>query len=194
MLSYIWSIFGYSNEESPSEEPPVPFPYKRINHFKEFLEKYESGGNTPIPDEVMQCVKDECKKMRMKDKDINYGFVKYVLRKNNYNKYYHLIPNIIQKIGGGGAVFKLTKEEKQLLCDKFEKLSEAFDKLLPEFGGRKNFLGYSYVTCKLCDANNITVPPVIRNMPKGLEKMMNNEKIYKKLCEHLGWNFIAWQF
>ena len=197
LLSFMWSMFGTPNDEI--ETGKGRYPYKRINHFKQYLNRFQGINGEPIPDNVIQCIakecSKECSKMKLKDDrdTLTYQVVKRMLKQNGYSKYYDFINDIIRQLGGRVANF--TPEEVNKLSDDFEKLSLAFDALVPEFEGRTGFLNYGYVVCKLCDRNGITVPICVRNnmVPKRIEKMMNNEKICKRLYEYNGWNFIPWE-
>ena len=55
---------------------------------------------------------------------------------------------------------------------------------------RKNFLSYSYVLHKFCELLEYDNLLCYFSLLKSREKLQEQDKIWKKICEKLGWHFI----
>ena len=62
-------IFLVENEKPSYKEPPKEvcfYAYKRINHFREILAQFQAKESTQIPPEVIEDIKHQIKKERIK--------------------------------------------------------------------------------------------------------------------------------
>ena len=108
------------NEKPSYKEPPKEvcfYAYKRINHFREILAQFQAKETTQIPEEVLQNIKNQIKKERIKLSQITNKRAKEILKKLGYNKYYEHIPFIKDKLGIKPPVMSPELEER--LCSLF---------------------------------------------------------------------------
>jgi uncharacterized Zn finger protein (UPF0148 family) len=180
--------------DKPSyNDPPhenIYFAYKRINHFKEQLAHYQAKETTKIPPEIYDMILIECKKEKLNDlAKLNKKKVKKYLRKYihlGYNKFYENINQIICHLNGIQPIsFPPDVEEK--FCNMFQKIQEPFEKYCPP--GRTNFLSYTYVIYKFCQLAGYNEYLPFFNLLKSKDKLRQQDKIWKKICQDLGWNF-----
>jgi hypothetical protein len=123
------------------------FMYKKINHFQDWINFIQGKENTTIPTDIILKIKKEIKRLKLND--IDYYVLRSVLKKLKLNKYYEnssLILNILN-IGNHKSV-SLTREQENILINKFKIIQRPYDKHIPE--GRSNFLSYSFILRKLC--------------------------------------------
>jgi len=91
--------------DKPNYKDPPPeatyFAYKRTNHLNEILNQIQAKESTDIPDDVLELIKEEIRKERIKDlTKLTNAKVRHFLRKLNLNKYYEHIAHIINKLNG----------------------------------------------------------------------------------------------
>ena len=89
----------YKEEQETSKV--INYSYKRENHFSEWLSQFQALESTTIPDEVIEELKCELKKMKIKKMcDITHTKVRGLLKKLKYNKYYEHTPYITNMLNG----------------------------------------------------------------------------------------------
>ena len=177
------------NEKPSYKEPPKEacfYAYKRINHFREILAQFQAKETTQIPEEVLENIKSQIKKERIDLKQLNNKKAKEILKKLGYNKYYEHIPFIKDKLGIKPPV--MTPELEESLCNLFMEIQGPYAKFCPD--DRVNFLNYYYTVYKLCELlDQIQFLPYFP-MLKDREKRIEQDEIWKKICEELDWEFI----
>jgi len=177
------------NEKSSYKEPPKEacfYAYKRINHFREILAQFQAKETTQIPDEVLENIKNQIKKERIDLTALNNKKAKEILKKLGYNKYYEHIPFIKDKLGIKPPV--MTPELEDSLCNLFMEIQGPYAKFCPD--DRVNFLNYYYTVYKLCELlDQVQFLPYFP-MLKDREKRIEQDEIWKKICEELNWEFI----
>ena len=165
-----------------------PFSYQRKNHFREWLNQLQGKEVTVIPESVITLVLLEIKKERIENADeITAERVKKYLKKLKLNKYYEHIPNLISKLTNKPPLC-ITSEFEEVLLDLFDKIQQPFTKYCPS--NRKNFLSYSYTLHKFCQLLNKTEFLIYFPLLKSREKLFEQEKIWKGICNDLNWKFI----
>ena len=88
-------------EEQETSEKIVNYSYKRENHFNEWLSQFQAQETTTIPPEVMDQLRTELKKMKIKKvEDITHAKVRGLLKKLRLNKYYEHVPYIANILSG----------------------------------------------------------------------------------------------
>ena len=180
-----------NNEKISYKETPREisyFAYKRINHFNEWLAQFQAKETTDIPVKVYNDVLKELNKNKHIDiVKINNKQIREILKKLKYNKFYEHIPNIINVISGNKAP-SLNPQHEELLRNMFKEIQTPFMKHCPE--ERKNFLSYSYVLHKFCEL--LELDELLQYFPllKSREKLQQQDKIWKKICEELKWEYI----
>jgi len=177
------------NEKPSYKEPPKEvcfYAYKRINHFREILAQFQAKETTQIPETVIEDIKNQIKKERITTSSISNAKAKEILKKLGYNKYYEHIPFIKDIIGIKPPV--MTPELEDTLCNLFMDIQSPYAKYCPD--DRVNFLNYYYTVYKLCEllGQNQFLP--FFPMLKDREKRIEQDNIWKKICNELDWAFI----
>ena len=177
------------NEKPSYKEPPKEvcfYAYKRINHFKEILAQFQGKETTQIPPEVVENIKLQIKKERIELSQITNGKTKEILKKLGYNKYYEHIPFIKDKLGIKPPI--MSPELEETLCNLFIELQSPYSKFCPD--DRVNFLNYYYTAYKLCELLGEEKYLPLFPLLKDREKRIEQDDIWKKICEELDWEFI----
>ena len=177
------------NEKPSYKEPPKEvcfYAYKRINHFREILAQFQAKETTQIHEDVLEDIKQQIKKERITLKQITNKKMKEILKKLGYNKYYEHITFIKDKLGIKPPI--MAPELEETLCNLFIDIQGPYAKFCPD--DRVNFLNYYYTIYKLCEllGQNEFLPYFA--LLKDREKMMEQDEIWKKICEELDWEFI----
>ena len=177
------------NEKPSYKEPPKEvcfYAYKRINHFKEILAQFQGKETTQIPQDIIDNIKLQIKKERITLSQITNSKTKEILKKLGYNKYYEHIPFIKDKLGIKPPI--MSPELEETLCNLFIELQSPYSKYCPD--DRVNFLNYYYTAYKLCEL--LGEDKYLSHFPmlKDPEKKMEQDVIWKRICEELDWEFI----
>ena len=178
------------NDKPSYKEPPKEvcfYAYKKINHFKEILSQFQGKETTQIPDKVIEELLLQIKKERIELADLSYYKCKDLLKKLGYNKYYEHINFIKNKIGIKPVV--ISQELEETLCNFFMEIQYPYAKHCPDY--RVNFLHYYYVLFKLFELLDQTEYLVHIPMLKDREKLIEQDTIWKNICNELDWEFIA---
>jgi hypothetical protein len=178
------------NEKPSYKEPPNEacfYAYKRINHFKEILAQFQAKETTQIPTDVLDNIKYQIKKERIDlQTQLTDKKAKEILKKLGYNKYYEHIPFIKEKLGIKPPV--MLPELEETLCNLFMEIQGPYAKYCPE--DRVNFLNYYYTVYKLCELLDAREFLPYFPMLKDREKRIEQDEIWKNICEELNWEFI----
>ena len=181
--------FLVDNDKPTYKEPPKEvcfYAYKRINHFREILAQFQAKETTLIPDEIIENIKLQIKKERLNIKTMSNKNIKDVLKNLHYNKYYEHIPFIKDKLGVKPPV--MSQELEEILCNLFIDIQAPYAKYCPD--DRVNFLNYYYTIYKLCELLNQHQFLSYFPMLKDREKRIEQDEIWKNICEELEWKFI----
>ena len=122
----------------------------------------------------------------MLDKYITPKKMRNILKKLNYNKYYEHIQHIIYKISGIEPP-KMTREVEEKFRQMFKECQIPFQLYCPK--NRKNFLSYSYTLHKFCELLDLNDFLICFPLLKSNEKLKDQDRIWKKICEYLNWEF-----
>jgi len=177
------------NEKPSYKEPPKEvcfYAYRRINHFREILAQFQAKETTQIPTEVIEAIKMQIKKERIKITALTNKKAKEILKKLGYNKYYEHIPFIKDKLGIKPPI--MSPELEETLCNLFMDIQEPYAKYCPD--DRVNFLNYYYTVYKLCELLGQEKFLPYFPMLKDREKRIEQDEIWKKICQELSWTFI----
>ena len=113
--------------------------------------------------------------------------IREILKKLKLNKFYEHIPYIINKINGKPPP-SISKEIEEKLRYMFKEIHTPFQNHCPKH--RKNFLSYSYVIHKFIQLLGIDEYLVYFPLLKSREKLYQQDKIWKNICNDLKWEFI----
>jgi len=175
-------------EEQETSEKIINYSYKRENHFNEWLSQFQAQEMTTIPDEVMEQLRSELKKIKIKKlEEITHTKIRGLLKKLRLNKYYEHVPYITNILNGIKAP-NMSQELEERLRIMFKDIQKPFDDNCPS--DRKNFLSYSYVLYKFCEL--LGEDEYLQHFPllKSKSKLYAQDQIWNKICDHLRWEFI----
>jgi hypothetical protein len=180
------------DSDKPSYKDPPPeatyFAYKKINHLNEWLNQIQALESTDIPEDIYERIWEEIKKERIEDlSKLNYKKIRDYLKKLRLNKYYEHIPHILFKLNGLPAP-KLTNEVVEVLRAMFREIQGPFNEICPP--DRKNFLSYSYTLHKFVELLGLDEYKLLFPLLKSREKLHQQDIMWKKICEKVGWEFI----
>jgi hypothetical protein len=172
-----------------SKDPPNEVSYTayiRLNHFKEILSQFQAKETTQIPDEVMDAIKARIKKERIEDvSTLNYNKMRDILRKLGLNKYFEHIQYINSLFGIKPPV--MNEELHETLCVLFIEIQKPWAVHCPP--NRTNFFNYTYTLYQLCNLLDQTQYLPYIPMMKDREKQLEQDMIWKKVCQDLDWEY-----
>jgi hypothetical protein len=187
MIYVLGMEMTYKDEHELSEKT-INYSYKRSNHFQEWLNQLQATESTNIPPEVLDSLRSEFKKMKIKNlKEITHTKVRSLLKKLRMNRYYEHVP-YISNILNGIPPMQMPALLQEKLKNMFNEIQIPFDKHCPS--DRKNFLSYSYVLYKFCELLSEDEYLVYFPLLKSREKLYTQDIIWKRICKELKWEFI----
>ena len=164
-------------------------PYKRINHFREWLNQFQAKQSPDIPEYIFRDIIIELNKNRITDLSIlNRDKMKAILKKLNYNSYYEHVHYIINKLSNIPPP-KITRDMERIFIKMFNKIESLWQQFKPP--DRKNFLSYPYVLYKFSELLELDHLLPCFQLHKAHNKLMENDEIWRKICEVLNWEFIS---
>ena len=189
--SYVCPICGDSEEIILDEDRQIKeySPYKRINHFKEWINQFQAKETTEIPENIFLEIINEINKNRIKDlSKLDRDKMKQILKKLGYNNLYEHIPYIINKLSGLEPP-TINRHVEMKFIDMFSKIQEPWEVYKPK--GRKNFLSYSYVLHKFCQL--LELDHLLTSFPllKSIKNLKEQEQVWERICKSLRWEFIS---
>ena len=189
--SYICPLCGNSETIILDEDKQIKdySPYRRLNHFREWLNQFQAKQSPDIPEHVFIDIVKELNKNRIMDLGLlNKKNMKIILKKLKHNIYYEHVAYIINKLNNLPPP-KITRDMEKLFISMFFKIQEPWE--LYKQVERKNFLSYSYVLNKFCEL--LELDHLIECFPlhKDPDKIMENDMIWEKICKHLKWEYIS---
>ena len=163
------------------------YPYKRLNHFIEWLNQLQGKESVTIPMEIYDKITNELNKLGYTNKsEIKLQTIKFILKKYKMNKYYEHASYITSQISGNPPP-TLDNDTEKYLKRVFIEIEKSFDKHCPN--NRINFLSYSYVLHKIFQLHGNTKVLIYFPLLKSREKIKVQDKIWKEICKDLGWTF-----
>ena len=183
-ITYIIDGAKPNNKDPPNEVSYTA--YIRLNHFKEILSQFQAKETTQIPDDVIDEIKARIKKERIEDMStLNYNKMRDILRKLGLNKYFEHIQYINSLFGIKPPV--MNEELHETLCVLFIEIQKPWAVHCP--ANRTNFFNYTYTLYQLCNLLDQTQYLPYIPMMKDREKQLEQDMIWKKVCEDLDWVF-----
>lgn len=159
-----------------------PFRYKKMNHFKDWLNKVQAIENTDIPDKVYKDLKSEFVKQNVQHvEDISKSLVQEMLKKHGHSAYYNHINLIIRDMANVKTTV-IEQEVQEQLEIMFTESVDAYEKYKPYNPPRKNFLNYAYVLHKFCEL--IERDDLFEHFTflKSRDKLYDHDSVWKKIC------------
>lgn len=180
------------DSEKPSyKDPPREmsyYAYKKINHLNEWLAQFQAKETTEISTAVLDQIRAELRKERITDMSkLKPSKLKEVIKKLKLNRCYDHVAHILNRLNGISAPV-LSREIEEKLRFMFKEIQFSFVKHCPK--KRSNFLSYSFVLYKFCEL--LELDDYLQCFPllKSREKLYMQDKIWQKICEDMGWEFI----
>lgn len=175
-----------SYKEISTDKPG--YPYKRINHFNEWLSQFQAKESSEIPSEVYNIIILELHKNRITDfKKIKLKQMKIILKKLSLATYYEHVVHIISKLSGVPPPI-IDRDTEEKLRKMFRQIQIPFEKHRPK--ERINFLSYSFVLHKLCQLLELDDFTKCFPLLKSRDKLRQQDTIWKGICQDLRWEFI----
>lgn len=164
--------------------------YKRINRFQEILATLQAKENTDIPEKVLDAVRKEINKEPDVDlSSIEPDRMKKYLRKLGYTSYYEHAPHILNKICGIPPI-NIPIEVEEKMREMFRDIQDPYELVKArECPTRTSFLSYHYVLYKFCELLDLDEMQKSFTLLKSIDKLRLQDKIWKGICEILGWEF-----
>ena len=177
-------------EESENMTVSVQFAYKRPNHFCDWLNAFETGMSASnVPVGVLDTLRYELRKLRITDvSTITPTLIRQLLKKTDLTKYYEYTNAISAEISGNTPLC-FPQELKCKLRVMFSQLQSPFQQFKPD--NRKNFLSYSYVIYKCLQLLGQDSYLQYFTLLKSRDKLKLQDQIWRKICEHLKWEYIS---
>jgi hypothetical protein len=183
-ITYIVDSSKPNNKDPPNEVSYTA--YIRLNHFKEILSQFQAKETTQIPTDVIDAIKARIKKERITDMSLlNYDKMRELLRKLGFNKYFEHIQYINSLFGIKPPV--MNEELHETLCVLFIEIQKPWAVHCP--ANRTNFFNYTYTLHQLCVLLDQTQYLPYIPMMKDREKQLEQDMIWKKVCQDLDWEF-----
>jgi hypothetical protein len=180
------------DSEKPSyKDPPREmsyYAYKKINHLNEWLAQFQAKETTEISQAVLEQIRAELRKDRITDMSkLKPSKLKEVIKKLKLNRCYDHIAHVLNRLNGISAPV-LSREVEEKLRFMFKEIQFSFVKHCPK--KRSNFLSYSFVLYKFCELLELDEYLPCFPLLKSREKLYMQDKIWQKICEDMGWEFI----
>jgi hypothetical protein len=180
------------DSEKPSyKDPPREmsyYAYKKINHLNEWLAQFQAKETTEISQAVLDQIRAELRKERITDMSkLKQSKLKEVIKKLKLVRCYDHAAHILNRLNGISAPV-LSREIEEKLRFMFKEIQFSFVKHCPK--KRSNFLSYSYVLYKFCELLELDEYLPCFPLLKSREKLYMQDKIWQKICEDMGWEFI----
>lgn len=187
--AYICSNCGEMEEIIIDEDRQIKeySPYKRLNHFREWLNQFQAKESTEISDETCMNIIKEINRNRITDlADLDRSRMQTILKKLGYNHLYEHIPYIINKLSNLPPP-KINSNIESRFLKMFMMIQEPWEIYKPK--GRKNFLSYSYILYKFCEL--LELDDLLEFFPllKSPEKLKEQDQVWRKFCIYLKWEY-----
>jgi hypothetical protein len=189
--NFVPHIIDQSKTNNPNKDVPNEVSYTayiRLNHFKEILSQFTAQQSTKNLGKVIDTIKGRLQKERITDMStINYERMREILRNLGLNKYFEHIQYINSVFGIKPPV--MSEELYETLCVLFIEIQRPWALHCPP--ERNNFFNYTYTLYQLCVLLDQTQYLPFIPMMKDREKQLEQDMIWKKVCEDRDWEFIA---
>jgi hypothetical protein len=185
---YLGEELTYKEEQEMNEKMVVNCGYKKENHLNEWILQFQGRETTTIPEEVIEQLKSEFKKQKIKTvSEISREKVKQILKKLKLTKFYEHSTHITHLLNGLKPP-EMSQALEERLRKMFRDIQDPFIKHCPK--DRNNFLSYSYVLYKFCELLEEDQYLPFFPLLKSKEKLRHQDVIWKKICKEVQWEYI----
>lgn len=160
--------------------------YKRMSHFNDILSSCQGKTNVSIPNDLLDKIKNEIKKQKIDVDTFDDKKMKTILKKIKASKFYDQTNKLISIITNKQLLY-IPNSVEQSLKNMFRQIQEPFEKHKPS--SRSNFLSYSYCFHQLLKLLGETQYASLFPLLKSKDKLREQDKIWKKICLELNWQF-----
>lgn len=172
---------------TPETTPSSSYTYKRVNHFREWLQQAQGRENTDLTDAI-EAVRSEMKINRISNpkREMTPAKVRQYLKKRNMARFYEHVNRIFADITGVEPP-QLSTELEETFIVMFKQIQEPFERNVPS--NRKNFLSYSYVLNKMCGILQMNEMQQYFPLLKSRDKLQQQDTVWRAICAQLEWPF-----
>lgn len=188
---YFTNLFDYSSQNLSYDQTQnidnlSSCSYKRINHFNEFLSLMQAKESSKISEDVLDIIREQCKKERIDPKTVKVEKVRAILKQKKLSKYYDNVAQIMATFTDESPV-SIPPHLEDSLRNMFDAIQEPFNRHKPPT--RTNFLSYNYVLYKFCELMGERELMKQFSLLKSREKLYEQDQLWKLICLDLGWEF-----
>jgi hypothetical protein len=176
-----------SNHKELSNEKQK-YPYKKINHFKEKLNQFQSKESSDIPQDVCNIILQDLKKRKMSRYKCTPIIIRKILKKHKLTNWYEHLQQVYCKISETQPI-TLSSDIEETIINMFLAMQELFRKY--RSSTRSNFLSYSYVLNKIFRILKMPNHAKYFGLLKSKPKLREHDIIWAKICADLGWDFYS---
>ena len=180
------------NPEKPSIKP-AENDYKRYTHFCDCLANIQGKESVKVSEEVINTIIREIVHERMENslEKLTEADIKRYLKKHRKLRYYNHATQILYRITKIPPL-QMTPIMEEKMKMRFLQIQEPFE--IFKGKNRSNFFSYSYIIYKFCQilGYNEFLPKL--KLYKDRLKLYEHDKIWNKICEHLGGESAGWKF
>ena len=167
--------------------------YKRYNHFCDCLANIQGKESFKVSEDVINNIFKEIIRERMENslEKLTESDIKRHLKKHRKLNYYNHATQILYRITKIPPL-QMTSIMEEKMKMRFLQIQEPFE--IFKGKNRCNFFSYSYIIYKFCQilGYNEFLPKL--KLYKDRLKLYEHDKIWKKICEHLGGENAGWKF
>lgn len=162
------------------------YPYKRINHFKEKLNQFQSKETANVPDNVYGIIYEELRRKNICYESLTMANIRAILKNNSLTQYYEHIFQIFCKITGSPPI-TFSRELEEKMTNMFQSMQPSFISHCPK--NRSNFLNYAYVLNKLLKILGKEKESQLFTLLKNKDKLRDQDAVWKKICADMKWKY-----
>ncbi len=160
--------------------------YIRLSYFCEHIDRFEGNTSNELPPELIDRIRTELRRRRIAKAELrDIHDVLHFFKLHKYYKHEPLLAHII----AGHPLPQLTTQQKDRLKDMFRQTDAAFELCPLEVrGDRESLIGYPYLLYKFCEHEGWTAFLDHIKLPQK-DTVDNYDRIFKWICDQLGWTF-----
>lgn len=190
-----------SHVKKNTSEKPKNSGYKPLGHMAEVIAQFQGKRGTSVPDEIVELIRKEMVKYRVKPVDIDVNMVRKSLKKfEKGNQYYKYCAEIAFKLSGIPPPHLNDMQEEFIINVLFPLVVMAY-RTSPRYLLRQNNrvgrikplpnnMNYNYVFYKLCQLCGFNQFLRYIKLPKGQENTRDNdENGWKHICQVNRWKY-----
>ena len=166
------------------------YSYKRINHLKVRLRRFQAVESENVPKKVYDIIKRDLMKRRIRWDVVGLmpilTNIMEILKNNKLTKYYNNIQQIYCSVTGV-APPTLTRKEEEKIIEMFQEVERSYRKYI----NRYNLFSYSYVLNKILRVLKKEEHANYFKLLKCRWKFREYDNIWRKICIEKGWEFYS---